>query len=206
MKLVLATRNADKVKEMREALAGLPFEVASLDAFPRVGEIPEEGETLAENALTKAETVAVKTGLPALADDTGLEVDALGGRPGVFSSRYAGEDASYEENVRKLLLELTGVPPERRVALFRTVVALALPGERSRVVEGKCKGEILSAPRGKSGFGYDPVFLPEGFDRTFAEMTLAEKNAISHRGRALAAARALLEEIAGGWRGPGAPA
>jgi XTP/dITP diphosphohydrolase len=200
MRLVLATRNMDKVKEMREALAGLPFEVTSLEAFPQVGEIPEASETLEENALTKAETVAAETGLPALADDTGLEVEELGGRPGVYSSRYAGEGASYEDNVRKLLMELDGVPPERRGALFRTVIALALPGERSRVVEGKCKGRILAAPRGVSGFGYDPVFTPEGFDRTFAEMTLSEKNAISHRGLALAAARAVLEEIARGRR------
>ncbi len=204
MKLVLATRNSDKIREIREALAGLPFEVTSLEAFPRLGEIPEEGATLEENALTKAETVARETGLPALADDTGLEVEALGGRPGVRSSRYAGERATYEDNVRKLLDELSGVPPERRGALFRTVIALAFPEEASRVVEGKCKGTILSEPRGKSGFGYDPVFVPDGGSRSFAEISLAEKNAISHRGKALAAARRLLEERARKGNGAGA--
>lgn len=194
MKLVLATRNSDKVREIREALQGLPIDIASLEGYPRIGEIPEEAETLEENALTKAETVARETGLPALADDTGLEVDALGGRPGVRSSRYAGEEATYEDNVRKLLRELDGVPPERRGALFRTVIAVAVPGESSRTVEGRCAGVIETAPRGKSGFGYDPVFLPEGYDCTFAEMSLAQKNRISHRGRALAAARALIEK------------
>ncbi len=194
MKLVLATRNSDKVREIREALQGLPIDIASLEGYPRIGEIPEEAETLEENALTKAETVARETGLPALADDTGLEVDALGGRPGVRSSRYAGEEATYEDNVRKLLKELDGVPPGRRGAVFRTVIAVAVPGERSQTVEGRCAGVIETEPRGRSGFGYDPVFLPEGYGSTFAEMTLAQKNRISHRGRALAAARALIEK------------
>ena len=195
MKLVLATGNADKVKEMREALRGLPIGIVSLDAYPHIGKIPEEGLTLEENARVKAETVARETGLFALADDTGLEVDALGGKPGVRSSRYAGEGASYDDNVRKLLKELSGVPPSRRGAIFRTVVAIASPGEKSRVVEGNCKGVIISGARGESGFGYDPVFMPEGSDMTFAEMTLARKNKISHRGKALAAARGLLEEL-----------
>ncbi len=194
MKLVLATRNSDKVREIREALQGLPIDIASLEGYPGIGEIPEEAETLEENALTKAETVARETGLPALADDTGLEVDALGGRPGVRSSRYAGEEATYEDNVRKLLKELDGVPPGRRGAVFRTVIAVAVPGESSQTVEGRCAGVIETAPRGRSGFGYDPVFLPEGYESTFAEMTLAQKNRISHRGRALAAARALIEK------------
>ncbi len=194
MKLVLATRNSDKVREIREALQGLPIDIASLEDYPRIGEIPEEGETLEENALTKAETVSRETGFTALADDTGLEVDALGGRPGVRSSRYAGEGATYEDNVRKLLQELDGVPAERRGALFRTVIAVAAPGGRSQTVEGRCAGVVETAPRGKSGFGYDPVFQPEGYESTFAEMTLAQKNSISHRGKALAAARALLEK------------
>ncbi len=194
MKLVLATRNVDKVREIREALNGLPIDIVSLETFPEIGEIPEEGSTLEENALFKAETVASSAGLPALADDTGLEVDALDGRPGVRSSRYAGENATYADNVRKLLEEMRGVPAGKRGAVFRTVIALAAPGEKSRVVEGRCKGVITAAPRGQSGFGYDPVFLPEGRGSTFAEMTLSEKNKISHRGLALAAARRLLKE------------
>ena len=189
MKLVLATRNADKVREIREALEGLPIDISSLESYPQIGEIPEEGETLEENALTKAETVARETGFPALADDTGLEVEALGGRPGVRSSRYAGEGATYDDNVRKLLEELGGVPSERRGAVFRTVIAIAAPGKRSQTVEGVCRGVIMTDPRGSSGFGYDPVFTPQGSERTFAQMTLGEKNKISHRGKALAAAR-----------------
>lgn len=194
LRLVLATNNRDKVREMREALDGLPLDILYLGDFPRIGEIPEEGETLEENALIKSETALRETGLPALADDTGLEVDALGGRPGVYSSRYSGENATYEDNVRKLLMELDGVPLERRGATFRTVIAVSFPGENSVVVEGKCKGVIIARPRGKSGFGYDPVFLPDGEDLTFAEMDLSRKNQISHRGLALAAARKLLEK------------
>lgn len=194
LKLVLATNNKDKVVEIREALEGLPLGILYLGDFPHIGEIPEVGETLEENALAKSETTLRETGLPALADDTGLEVDALDGRPGVYSSRFSGEKATYEDNVKKLLHELDGVPPEERSAIFRTVIAFSFPGEGSRVVEGKCKGTIITEARGKSGFGYDPVFLPDGEDATFAEMTLTRKNEISHRGLALAAARKLLEE------------
>jgi XTP/dITP diphosphohydrolase len=194
LKLVLATNNKDKVVEMREALEGLPLDVLYLGDFPQIGEIPEEGDTLEANALTKSETALRETGLPSLADDTGLEVDALDGRPGVYSSRYSGEGATYDDNVRKLLGELEGVPLEKRGATFRTVIAVSFPNESSRVVEGKCRGTIVAEGRGESGFGYDPVFLPDGHDSTFAEMKLSEKNKISHRGLALKSARRLLEE------------
>jgi XTP/dITP diphosphohydrolase len=193
LKLVLATNNKDKVVEMKEALEGLPFDILYLGDFPHIGEIPEEGDTLEANALTKSETALRETGLPSLADDTGLEVDALDGRPGVFSSRYSGEGATYEDNVRKLLGELDGVPLENRGATFRTAIALSFPGEKSLVVDGKCIGVIIHEARGVSGFGYDPVFLPDGEESTFAEMELCRKNQISHRGLALKAARRLLE-------------
>jgi len=192
LRLVLATRNEDKVHEIREALDGLPVGLMSLIELPEIGEIEETGDTLEENALLKAETVSAATGLPALADDTGLEVEALDGRPGVRSSRYAGEDATYEDNVRKLLKEMKGVPPAKRGASFRTVIALVFPGGKSRTVEGYCRGSIELEARGENGFGYDPVFTPEGSSFTFAELTLAQKNAISHRGRAIVAARRLL--------------
>jgi XTP/dITP diphosphohydrolase len=195
LRLVLATRNEDKVREIREALDGLPVGLMSLIDLPEIGEIEETGDTLEENALLKAETVSAATGLPALADDTGLEVEALDGRPGVRSSRYAGENATYEDNVRKLLEEMKGVPPARRAASFRTVIALAFPGGGSRTVEGYCKGSIETQARGENGFGYDPVFTPQHSRFTFAELTLAQKNAISHRGRALVAARRLLAGI-----------
>jgi XTP/dITP diphosphohydrolase len=195
LNLVLATRNEDKVREIREALEGLPVSLLSLMDFPQIGEIAETGDTLEENALLKAETVCAATGHVALADDTGLEVDALGGRPGVRSSRYAGESATYEDNVRKLLAEMKEVPPAARGATFRTVIALAFPDGTTKVVEGRCSGVINLEARGKSGFGYDPVFTPEGSKLTFAELTLRQKNAISHRGKALAAARKLLAEL-----------
>lgn len=195
MRLVLATRNEDKVREIREALQGLPISLLSLMDFSQIEEIAETGNTLEENALLKAETVAAATGFPALADDTGLEVEALGGLPGVRSSRYAGEDATYADNVKKLLREMKGVPPAQRGARFRTVIALASPGGESKTVEGSCGGSINIEARGESGFGYDPVFTPEGSRFTFAELTLEQKNAISHRGKALAAARRLIGEL-----------
>jgi len=169
--------------------------LVSLLDFPEVGEAVEDGLTLEENAVKKAEWALRKTGLCSLADDTGLEVDALGGRPGVHSSRYAGPGASYADNVRRLLTEMQSVPEGRRGATFRTVVAICFPDEPTRVVEGRCRGRILRRPRGEGGFGYDPVFVPDGETRTFAEMDLAEKNAVSHRGKALAAAREVLERI-----------
>jgi XTP/dITP diphosphohydrolase len=182
--LLLATRNRDKIKEIANALQDLNLNIVS--AFDvDVPDVDEDQDTLEGNALKKARELARATGLPALADDTGLEVDALNGAPGVYSSRYAGPGASYEDNVNKLLNELEGVPPSRRQARFRTVMAFVYD-DTEQLAEGECQGLITETKRGEQGFGYDPVFLVPEQDKTFAEMTLAEKNNISHRGRALA--------------------
>ena len=193
MRLIFATHNPDKVAELRHALADLPIELLSAADYPQLSAVEETGTTLAENALLKARSVHAATGEAALADDTGLEVDALGGAPGVHSARYAGPDADYEHNLAKLLREMEGVPRERRTARFRTVIAIILPDGPEHLATGVCEGRILSVRRGSGGFGYDPVFLVPAAERTFSEMTLAEKGRISHRGRAVRAARRFLE-------------
>lgn len=187
---MVASKNPDKVQEVEAVLAALddPFEVVRGLSWP---DIEEPFETLEENALHKARTVASATGLPALADDTGLEVDALGGRPGVRSARFAGPGATYEDNVDHLLAELAGV--EDRTACFRTVVALAHPGGETVVAEGTLPGRIAHARRGSFGFGYDPVFEVAGMGfRTLGEIPEAEKNRISHRALALSRLALLL--------------
>ncbi len=176
---VLASANPDKVAEIRAILG------AGVELMPRpdsVGEVEETGATLEENARIKAQAQVAATGRPAIADDTGLEVDALGGAPGVYSARFSGEGATYASNVAKLLEALDGV--EERGARFRTVALALWPDGREAVAEGQVRGVIAEAARGGDGFGYDPVFVADGTDRTFAEMTTAEKNALSHRGRA----------------------
>ena len=180
---MLATRNRDKVFEIKKLLDPSAFEVVSADEIPDLPEVEEDGATLEENALKKARAVARVTGAITIADDTGLEVHALGGAPGVYSSRYAGEGASYADNVRKLLAELQGVPEDKRSARFRCVVAI-VDGSHSLTVEGVCEGRITMEPRGSGGFGYDPVFLEPNSGKTFAEMSPEEKNAVSHRGKA----------------------
>lgn len=192
--LVLATRNPHKVREISELLSDTGLTVLSFRDLPDLPEVEEDGETLEQNAVKKAATIAAVTGLPSLADDTGLEVDALDGAPGVVSARYAGAGATYHDNNRKLLSALAGVPLSRRGASFRCVVALAVPGEPIRSVEGRTGGVILEEPRGQAGFGYDPLFLPDGHDRTYAEMGPSEKNAVSHRGKAVRAAAKLVRE------------
>lgn len=192
--LVLATHNRDKVVELRESLRGLPIQILSLDQFPNAPEVEEDGDTLAANAIKKALAIHAYTQLPAVADDTGLMVDALNGAPGVYSSRYAGPQATYADNVQKLLHELQGVPEMQRTAEFRTVMALVVAG-KTHLVEGKCRGRITLAPRGNNGFGYDPVFFVPELNKTFAELTLAEKNKISHRGKAAAAFNELLLKL-----------
>lgn len=194
-KLVIATRNAGKLEEFCSLLAGLPFDVLSLAQFPGVPEIEETGDTFAANARLKAETVSRLTGELALADDSGLEVDALSGRPGVFSARFAGPCATDEENNRKLLCELEGVPAAKRTARFRAAIAIAGPGITTRVVEGVCEGIVTDSPRGSGGFGYDPLFFVPESGKTFAEMPQAEKNRISHRARAMSAALEVLREL-----------
>lgn len=183
-KLILASRNRHKIRELRETLAGLDITLHAAPDFPRLREVEEDQPTLEGNALKKARYVYEETGLPALADDTGLEVDALDGRPGVYSARYAGESASYQDNVDKLLAELAGVDMKDRKAQFRTVVAL-VSDEGTHTFEGICRGIILTEERGNKGFGYDPVFQPEGYEQTFAELDSDVKNKISHRGRAV---------------------
>jgi XTP/dITP diphosphohydrolase len=180
--LVVASQNPDKLREVEEVLAylALPVEIVRGRVWP---EVEETEDTLEGNARLKAATVAAHTGLAAVADDTGLEVRALGGAPGVFTARYAGPEATYADNVAKLLSELDGV--EDRFARFRTAVALVDPSGMEVIVEGILEGSIATEPRGTGGFGYDPVFLVGG--RTLAEIPAAEKNAISHRGRALQA-------------------
>lgn len=194
MRILLATGNRDKVKELRAALDGLAVEILTRDDFPDAPDVVEDGATLAENARKKARELVYATGVAAIADDTGLEVDALGGAPGVHSSRYAGPGATYAENVTKLLVALEGLPQAARTARFRCVIALALPNGTEEHVEGVCEGTITEARRGSGGFGYDPVFLVTATGRTFAEMSIDEKNRISHRGLAMMAMRRLLEE------------
>lgn len=198
--LVMATRNAGKVRELRDLLQGLGVELLSLADFPDLPEIPEEGATFAENAATKAKEIARLTHLPALADDSGLEVEALKGRPGVFSARYAQDRTqpatpNDEDNWRKLLGEMAGVPREKRGARFVCEIALALPDGRVFTAHGECHGSIALEPKGGHGFGYDPVFWVPEYGRTMAELEPAVKNRISHRARALAALRELLADL-----------
>ncbi|MEZ4702089.1 MAG: RdgB/HAM1 family non-canonical purine NTP pyrophosphatase [Rhodothermales bacterium] len=190
LKLVLATRNAGKVAEMRALLDGLPVDVISADAFPAMPDVEEDEPTLRGNAGKKAREVYEYTKLPALSDDTGLEVDALDGRPGVYSARYAGPEANPAAN-RRLLLEELGEAPDR-TASFRTVLAF-YDGHAMHFFDGVCPGRILEEERGAGGFGYDALFLPDGETLTFAELPPARKNAISHRGRAMRAFRTFLE-------------
>ena len=191
MKLIIATHNSDKEKELKSVLDDFPVDVISLDQFPEIGEIEETGSTLYENAKLKADTVNKITNLPCLGDDTGLEVDALEGAPGVYSSRYAGENGSYEDNVAKLLREMSSTPYEKRTARFRTIIFYT-DGERELYTQGEIKGYITEEQRGKNGFGYDPVFYIPEVKKTMAELTPAEKNKLSHRGQAMKKFRKLL--------------
>lgn len=195
--LVLATRNPHKVVELRRILAetGLDVEIRGLDAFPGIPEVPETGVTFAENATLKAVAVAEATGLPSIADDSGLCVDVLGGAPGVFSARWSGEHGEDRANLELLLAQLRDVPESRRGAHFGCAAVVALPGGRTLVAEGRLVGSLTRQPRGTNGFGYDPIFVPEGETRTTAEMSPAEKDAVSHRGRALRALAELLQPV-----------
>ena len=194
-KLVIATTNAGKIRELRALLGDLPLELLPAEEMP---EVDETGSTFAENAELKARAAAAWSREWALADDSGLEVDALNGAPGVHSNRYWGENSTEESRNRSLLEALAGVPAERRTARYRAAVAVAAPDGRIWVTEGECEGVIVDTPRGEHGFGYDPhFFLPE-HGRTMAEIDPALKNRISHRARALAAARSLLERLCEG--------
>jgi XTP/dITP diphosphohydrolase len=185
MELVVATRNRGKLKEIRCLLGAHGVTVRSLDEFPHIAEVVEDGDTFAANAVKKAAAVAAATGLACLADDSGLVVDALGGRPGVHSARYAGSDASDASNNARLLDELAGTAQGERQAAFCCVMALCLPGQPPRLFEGRVDGEILLQERGSGGFGYDPLFWLPAFSCSMAELPLETKNRISHRGQAL---------------------
>ncbi|MDC3166496.1 RdgB/HAM1 family non-canonical purine NTP pyrophosphatase [Candidatus Marinimicrobia bacterium] len=183
-KLILATHNLHKQKEMNSILSPLGIVTVGLDEFPHIGDIEETGTTLIENAYIKARTVYELTGIPSLADDTGLEVDSLGGSPGVYSARYAGKNPTYQDNCNKLLLDLKGYPKKKRVASFRTVIAF-VDAEMEHHAEGIVKGRVIEKYKGDDGFGYDPIFQPESQNITYAEMEPEKKNKISHRFKAL---------------------
>ncbi len=183
MEIMLATRNKKKIEEIKRITSGLDVSIFTLDDFPECPDVIEDGATFQENAIKKAATVARYTGKPALADDSGLEVYALDGAPGILSARYAGEGTDDGKNVEKLLNEMCSL--EMREARFVCFLALALPDGSVTLFEGYAEGKIGTEPRGVSGFGYDPVFYPRGYDRTFAEMSGEAKDSLSHRGKAL---------------------
>ncbi|MGY0024309.1 RdgB/HAM1 family non-canonical purine NTP pyrophosphatase [Streptomyces sp. cg35] len=199
-RLILATRNNGKIVELRAILAdaGLPHELVGADAYPEIPDVRETGVTFAENALLKAHALAQATGLPAVADDSGLCVDVLGGAPGIFSARWAGRHGDDQANLDLLLAQLGDIDSaEHRGAHFACAAALALPDGTERVVEGQLRGVLRHTPAGAGGFGYDPILQPDGETRTCAELTADEKNAISHRGKAFRALVPVVRELLG---------
>jgi len=184
MKVVIATHNKDKLKELKKGLRNLDLELLDLSSFPDIGEIVEDGETLKENAFIKAREVHKLTGLPAIADDTGLEVDVLGGKPGVYTARFAGENCSYLDNVNKMLKVMKNIKDSNRSAIFKTVMAFV--DDKTELFSiGEVKGMIASEKKGLGGFGYDSIFYVVKEGKTFAEMSIEKKNIISHRGKAI---------------------
>ncbi|MFB7057800.1 MULTISPECIES: RdgB/HAM1 family non-canonical purine NTP pyrophosphatase [Streptomyces] len=198
-RLILATRNAGKVAELHAILsdAGLPYELVGADAYPQIPDVKETGISFAENALLKAHALAQATGLPAIADDSGLCVDVLNGAPGIFSARWAGKHGDDRANLDLLLAQLGDIADEHRGAHFACAAALALPDGTERVVEGRLLGTLRHTPAGTGGFGYDPILQVEGDTRTCAELTPAEKNAISHRGQAFRALVPFIRALVG---------
>ncbi|WP_405886720.1 RdgB/HAM1 family non-canonical purine NTP pyrophosphatase [Streptomyces longwoodensis] len=198
-RLILATRNAGKITELRAILAeaGLPHELIGADAYPDVPDVKETGVTFAANALLKAHALARATGHPTIADDSGLCVDVLGGAPGIFSARWAGRHGDDKANLDLLLAQLSDIADGHRAAHFACAAALALPDGTERVVEGRLRGTLRHTPQGTHGFGYDPILQPDGETRTCAELTPAEKNAISHRGKAFRALLPAIRELVG---------
>ncbi len=195
MNIVLATRNRDKIKEIKKILGDLKVEISSALDFPGLEEVEEDGATLEENASKKALVVSKFTQQLAIADDSGLEVDALKGRPGVYSSRFAGKDATYDDNNKKLLELMEYVPPKSRTARFVCIVAIADKGKVKKIIKGTCEGMISFEPRGKTGFGYDPLFIVPEYNNTFAELGPEIKNKISHRAKAFLETKKFLEKI-----------
>ncbi|MCL6479005.1 MAG: XTP/dITP diphosphatase [Peptococcaceae bacterium] len=201
MRIVMATRNRGKLAELVSMIGPLGVEVKSLADYPHVPEVIEDGETFTDNAVKKARAVAEATGEIALADDSGLEVDCLGGAPGVHSARFAGEEKNDRANNEKLLKLMEGVPVEKRGGQFRCVVALALPDGRVFTAEGVCRGIIGDRPEGEGGFGYDPLFFVPELGKTFAQLDMPVKNSISHRGKAFALAREIIAGLASAFPG-----
>lgn len=195
VKLVVATRNPDKLAELVSLLEGLEFELVALGQIAPDLHTVEDGNNLEENARKKGWEAARATGLLALAEDTGLEIDFLDGAPGHLAARFAGNKVSYADNIRKVLDLMRGVPDVQRDARFRCVAAVALPNGAVHLFEGVSQGRIAEVPRGNDGFGYDPIFIPEGFDRTFAELGVAVKNTLSHRTRAVEKAKEFLKMV-----------
>lgn len=196
-RVVLATRNAGKLAEMQRILAaaGLDIQIVGTDAFPGLPEIAETEASFAGNALLKARATCAFTGLPAVADDSGLCVDALNGMPGILSARWSGRHGDDAANLRLVLEQVADVPDGRRGAQFRCAAAIALPDGTERFVEGEVEGSIIREPRGEGGFGYDPIFVPRGMDQTFAQIPAEAKDAMSHRGQAMAALVPVLAEL-----------
>ncbi len=191
--IVLASRNRGKTREIADLLKDFPVEIKNLDEFGPISEVEEDGSTFEENAFKKASFVAKALGLPAMADDSGLEVEALGGTPGVYSARYAGDRATDKENNAKLLMEMNG--KKNRAAAFMCVISIAVPAGVALTYEGRCEGLIAEAPAGDNGFGYDPIFFYPAMQKTFAQLTVGEKNLVSHRGKALAEVKEEFEKV-----------
>ena len=198
-KIVVATGNKGKLSEIREILTGLSVEIVSMsDIFDPIPEIAETGNTFISNAIQKADWVYEHSGIWTIADDSGLEVDALGGRPGVYSARYAGENCDSEANNRKLLTALDGVPEGKRTARFKCAIVFETAHEQYISAEGVCEGKIGFEPEGNEGFGYDPLFIPEGFEQTFAQLDSKQKHKLSHRGNALRLLKDKMHGVIGG--------
>ncbi|WP_163526523.1 XTP/dITP diphosphatase [Halobacillus ihumii] len=194
--LVVATKNKGKVDEFKEMFAKYRITVKSLlDFDQKIADIVEDGESFEENAIIKAETIAEQFQIPVVADDSGLEIDALNGAPGIYSARYAGEDKDDRKNVEKVMNELSNVPEQDRTARFVCAVAVARPGQKTFVERGTCEGRIAMAPAGDNGFGYDPIFIPSGSVLTMAEYTSDEKNSISHRKHAILKIEQWLQDL-----------
>lgn len=197
-RLLVATTNQGKLKEYRRLLEGVPFNIIGPSEMGIKADVDETGASFEENAILKATTLCAASGLPTLADDSGLEVDALNGEPGVRSARYAGDNADDAQRNKFLLKKLKRVPPGYRTARFRCVIAIAMPGGQVEIFNGECGGEIAAAPKGEHGFGYDPIFYIPELNRTMAELPTEVKNQLSHRARAAAKAKVYLEELGGG--------